>query len=182
MVMKRGRRPLKSLNSRDREIIDRLNTTLVTMPQIAQEYGITKQRVYEIMVKAKSLGYNVNRPKLVARKHSVKRCGVCRKICSIARKDDLMTRRQLAQVLKIDVWACHWHLNRLKEAGAVSREFATIRSDNLVKALRFYKKTSLSTNAVGRKFGYKNFYSLLNYQKQKGLNVAREEKFGSETA
>jgi DNA-binding Lrp family transcriptional regulator len=182
MATKRGRRPLKSLSARDREIIDKLNTTLITMPQIAQEYGITKQRVYEIMINANRLGYAVNRPKLVARKHSVRKCSVCRKIGAIAKKDDLITRRELAQRLKIDIWACHWHLNRLKEAGVVAKEFATIRSDNLVKALRFYKKTSLSTNAVGRKFGYKNFYSLLNYQKQKGLNVDREETFGSETA
>ncbi len=174
--MKRGRKPLKALGDRDSEIIHKLNTTLVTMPQIAQEYGITKQRVYEIMVKAKKLGYVINRPKLVARKHVVKKCEVCRKIREIARKGDLITRRQLSQTLKIDVWVCHWHLNRLKEAGAVSREFATIRSDNLVKALRFYKRSSLPTGAVGRKFGYKNFYSLLNYQKQKGLNLDREAK------
>jgi DNA-binding Lrp family transcriptional regulator len=174
--MKRGRKPLRALGDRDSEIIHKLNTTLVTMPQIAQEYGITKQRVYEIMVKAKKLGYVINRPKLVARKHVVKKCEVCRKIREISRKGDLITRRQLSQTLKVDVWVCHWHLNRLKEAGAVSREFATIRSDNLVKALRFYKKSSLPTGAVGRKFGYKNFYSLLNYQKQKGLNLDREAK------
>jgi hypothetical protein len=174
--MKRGRKPLKALGARDSEIIHKLNSTLVTMPQIAQEYGISKQRVYEIMVTAKRLGYDIDRPRLVARKHVVKKCEICRKIREIARKGDLITRRQLSQTLKIDVWVCHWHLNRLKEARAVSREFATIRSDNLVKALRFYKTSTLPTSAVGKKFGYKNFHSLLNYQKQKGLNLDREAK------
>jgi DNA-binding Lrp family transcriptional regulator len=180
--MKRGRKPLKTLSSRDKDIIDKLNTTLITMPQLAVEYGITKQRVYEIMVKAKSLGHVINRPRLVARKHSVRKCDVCRRIRQIAGKGDLITRQQLSRILKIDVWVCHWHLNQLKEAGAIAKEFATIRSDNLVSALQFYKKTSLSANAVGKKFGYKNFYAILNYQKQKGLNVDREVKSGSNTA
>jgi hypothetical protein len=51
--------------------------------------------------------------------------------------------------------------------------FATIRSDRLVKALKCYRNDSFSPAAVGRKFGYKNFYSILSYQKKKGISVER---------
>jgi len=44
----------------------------------------------------------------------------------------------------------------------------------LAKALQYYKYNSLPPSVVGRRFGYRNFYSLLNYQKKKGINVERE--------
>jgi hypothetical protein len=79
----------------------------------------------------------------------------------------------LTQMLNISEGVCRWHLNQLKRASYVSKNFATIRSDRLVQALQCYKNDSLSPAAVGRKFGYKNFYSILSYQKKKGLNVER---------
>jgi hypothetical protein len=44
----------------------------------------------------------------------------------------------------------------------------------LVEALQYYKYNSLPPSAVGKRFGYRNFYSLLNYQRKKGINVEKE--------
>jgi len=88
-----------------------------------------------------------------------------------AEKVELVTKRQLAQMLNIKYEVCDWHLSQLKRAGHLSKTFATLRSDNIIKALCFYKNSSLSANAVGSRFGYKNFSSILNYQKQKGINI-----------
>jgi hypothetical protein len=146
------------------------------MPQLAKKYGISKQRVYEILIRAKRFGYVIKRKQLLTRHHDAHQCEVCNKIFQIAGEEDLITRRQLAQLLGIEYKVSQWHMNQLKRTGYVSKEFATIRSDRLVKALQFYRDHSLSKNAVGRKFGYKNFYSILSYQKRKGIKLERRLK------
>lgn len=174
--MGRGRKPAKDLSYRDKKIVERYNSTFDTMPLLAMRYGITKQRIHEILMRAKRFGYAMKRQKSIARDHDPRRCEVCNTILQIAREDDLVTRRQLADRLGIEDAVCLRHLNQLKRAGYISKNFATIRSDRLVEALRCYRNDSLSPAATGRKFGYKNFYSLLNYQKKKGLTIERIRK------
>ena len=172
-TMRRGRKPAKELSFRDKKIVERYNSTVDTMPRLAKKYGITKQRVHEILKRAKNFGYTINRPKLTIRHHQTDQCEICKRIFEITKKDELVTKRQLAQMLDIEYQVCNWHLNRLKGSGFVSKKFASIRSEKLAKALQYYRYHSLSTKEVGRKFGYKNFYSILNYQKKKGINVER---------
>jgi len=172
--MRRGRKPLKELCYRDRKIVHRLNSSSETMAQLAKKHGVSKQRIFQILMKAKELGYAVHRPRLLVRHHGVHQCEVCNKILQVADKDDLITKKQLSQLLSIDKKICNWHLSQLKGSGFVSKKFATLRSDRLAKALQYYKYNSLPPSVVGRRFGYRNFYSLLNYQKKKGINVERE--------
>lgn len=174
--MDRGRKPAKDLSSRDKKIVKRYNCTSETMPQLAKKYGITKQRVHEILIRAKRFGYVIKQKQLLTRHHDAHQCEVCNKIFQVSGEGDLITRRQLAQLLGIEDKICQWHMSQLKKAGYVSKEFATIRSDRLVKALQCYRDHSLSANAVGRKFGYKNFYSILSYQERKGINLERKHK------
>jgi DNA-binding Lrp family transcriptional regulator len=171
--MRRGRKPAKELSYRDKKIVERYNSTSDTMPFLAKKYGISKQRIHEILKGAKTLGYVIKKQNLSKRYHDFHQCEVCKKILKIAQKDELMTKSQLTQMLNIEVEVCNWHLNQLKGSGFISKMFATIRSDRLVKALRCYKYDSLSPAAIGRKFGYKNFYSILSYQKKKGINLER---------
>lgn len=171
--MCRGRNPLKELSRRDKKIVKRLNSTPDTMPQLAKKYGISKQRICQILIRAKRFGYVINRPRLLTRYHRTHQCKVCSKILQFAEKDDLITKRQLSQMLNIDYEVCNWHLNQLKVSGFVSKKFATMRSDRLVKALQYYKYNPLSPKAVGRVFGYKNFYSILSYHKRKGIDIER---------
>jgi DNA-binding Lrp family transcriptional regulator len=169
--MGRGRKPAKELSSRDKKIVERYRATVDSMPRLAEKYGISKQRIYEILLRAKRFGHITEKPKLLMRRHTIHQCEICSKIFRIATKNDLITKRQLAQKLNINEGTCRWHLNQLKRLGLISKSFATIRSDKLLKALRCYKKGILCTAAVGRKFGYKNFHSILSYQKKKGLNL-----------
>ena len=171
--MGRGRKPSKELSFRDKKIVEQYRTTMDTMPRLAKRYGISKQRIYEILIRAKRFGYITEKPKWLTRHHRIHQCEICGKILRAAAKDDLITRKQLAQRLNIKEGACRWHLNHLKGLGLLSKSFATIRSDKLVKALRCYKRELLSTAAVGRKFRYKNFHSILSYQKKKGINLER---------
>jgi DNA-binding Lrp family transcriptional regulator len=171
--MSRGRKPAKELSVRDKKIVEQYNSTSDAMPLLAKKYSISKQRIYEILKRAKRLGYVIKRQNLLVRYHDFHQCEVCNKILKIAEKDELITRKHLAQMLSIEVGVCNRHLDRLKGSGFISKKFATIRSDRLVKALRCYKYDSLPPAAVGRKFGYKNFYSILSYQKKKGVNVKR---------
>jgi predicted DNA-binding protein YlxM (UPF0122 family) len=170
-TMGRGRKPATELSSRDKKIVEQYRTTVDTMPRLAEKYGISKQRIHEILLRAKRFGYLTEKPKLMMR-HTLHQCKICSKIFQIATKNDLITKKQLAQRLNISEGTCRWHLNQLKRLGLISKSFATIRSDRLVKALRCYKKGLLCTAAVGRKFGYKNFHSILSYQKKKGFNVS----------
>ena len=171
--MGRGRKPAKELSSRDKKIVEQYRATADTMPRLAEKYGISKQRIYEILLRAKRFGYITEKPKLLMRRHTIHQCEICSKIFRIAAKDDLITKKQLAKRLNIKEGACRWHLNQLKGSGLIPKSFATIRSDKLVKALRCHKKGILCTAAVGRKFGYKNFYSILGYQKKIGLKIER---------
>ena len=174
--MGRGRKPAKDLSSRDKKIVERYSSTSETMARLAKTYGISKQRVYQIMVRAKKLGYVIKRKELLRNHHDVRQCAVCNKIFQTAGKEDLITRRQLAQSLSIEDKICQWHVSQLRRTGHIPKSFATIRSDRLVKAIQFYRDHSFSANAVGKKFGYKNFYSILSYQKKKGINVERRSK------
>jgi hypothetical protein len=125
-------------------------------------------------MKAQELGYVVRRPRLLARQHGIHQCEVCNKILQVAGRENLITKKQLAQLLNIDYEICSWHLSQLKGSGFVSRKFATLRSDRLARALQYYKYNSFPPSVVGKRFGYKNFYSLLNYQRKKGINVEKE--------
>lgn len=172
--MRRGRKRLKELCYRDKKIVNRLNSSSETMAQLAKKHGVSKQRIFQILMKAQELGYVVHRPRLLARHHGIHQCEVCNRILQVANKDDLITKKQLSQLLSIDTKICSWHLSQLKGSGFVSKKFATLRSDRLAQALQYYKYNSLPPSAVGRRFGYRNFYSLLNYQRKKGINVERE--------
>jgi hypothetical protein len=172
--MRRGRKPLKELCSRDKKIIKRLNSSSETMAQLAKKHGVSKQRIFQILMKAQELGYVVHRPRLLARHHGIHQCEVCNRIVQVADKDNLITKKQLSQLLSIDTKICSWHLSQLKGSGFVSKKFATLRSDRLAKALQYYKYNSLPPSVVGKKFGYRNFYSLLSYQRKKGIDVERE--------
>jgi len=171
--MHRGRKRLRELCYRDKKIVNRLNSKPETMAQLARKYGVSKQRIFQILMKAKELGYVIHRPRLLARYHGIHQCEVCHKILQVADKEDLITRKQLSQLLSIDTKICTWHLNQLKGSGFVSKKFATLRSERLAQALQYYKGNSFSPSVVGRKFGYRNFYSLLNYQKKKGIDVEK---------
>ena len=172
--MRRGRKRLKELCYRDKKIVNRLNSSSETMAQLAKKHGVSKQRIFQILMKAKELGYVVHRPRLLARHHGIHQCEVCNRILQVADKDDLITKKQLSQLLSIDTKICSWHLSQLKGSGFVSKKFATLRSDRLAQALQYYKYNFLAPSVVGRRFGYRNFYSLLNYQRKKGINVERE--------
>ncbi len=175
--MRRGRKPSKELSYRDKKIVNRLNSSFDTMSRLAKRHGISKQRIHQILTRARKLGYVISRPRPLARYHEIHRCEVCNRILQVPEKDGLITRRQLSQMLNIDYRICGWHLNQLKVSGFVSKKFATMRSDRLAKALQYYRYSSLSPSAVGRKFGYKNFYSLLSYQKRRGIDVGRMLNF-----
>ena len=171
--MRRGRKRLRELCYRDKKIINRLNSSPETMAQLARKYRVSKQRIFQILAKAKELGYVVHRPRLLARHHGIHHCEVCNRILQVADKEDLITKKQLSLLLSIDYKICSWHLNQLKGSGFVSKKFATLRSDRLAKALQYYKYNSFPPSVVGRKFGYRNFYSLLNYQRKKGIDVEK---------
>jgi hypothetical protein len=171
--MRRGRKKLRELCYRDKKIVNRLNTSPETMAQLARKHGVSKQRIFQILMKAKELGYAVHRPRLLARHHGIHQCEVCNKILRVADKEDLITKKQLAQLLSLDYEICNWHLNQLRGFGFVPKKFATLRSDRLAKALQYYKYNSFPPSVVGRKFGYRNFYSLLNYQRKKGIDVEK---------
>jgi len=172
--MHRGRKRLKELCYRDKKIVKRLNSSSETMTHLARKHGISKQRIFQILMKARELGYVVRRPRLLAREHGIRQCEVCNKILQVADKDNLITKKQLSQLLSIDYEICNWHLSQLKGLGFVSKRFATLRSDRLARALQYYKYNSLSPGVVGKRFGYRNFYSLLNYQRKKGINIEKE--------
>lgn len=178
--MGRGRKPAKKLSYRDQQIVERYNSMHETMPNLAKKYRISKQRVYEILMRAKRFGYVINRPKDLIRNHQINQCEICEKIINLSKKEEFLTKRQLAQMLNIEYSTCHWHLNELIKRGAVSKQFASLRSENLAKAIQYYKLHPFSPSEIGRKFGYKNFYSILNYQKKKGLNVERAITFPKE--
>jgi len=171
--MRRGRKRLRELCYRDKKIVNRLNSSPETMAHLARKYGVSKQRIFQILMKAKELGYVVHRPRLLARHHRIPQCQVCNKILQVADKEDLITRKQLSRSLSLDYKICSWHLNQLKGSGFVSKKFATLRSDRLAQALQYYKYNSFPPSVVGRKFGYRNFYSLLNYQRKKGIDVEK---------
>jgi len=172
-LMRPGRKPSNELTSRDKKIVERFNSTFITMAQLAVEYSISKQRIQQILKRARGLGYVVKKRKLSRKHHAIEQCDLCRKLLVMANKDDLVTKTDLAQMLNVEYRVCNWHLSQLKGSGVVSKKFATVRSRSIIKALRFYRKSSLSAYAVGRKFGYKNFSSILKYQKQKGISVER---------
>jgi hypothetical protein len=171
--MRRGRKRLRELCYRDKKIVNRLNSSPETMAQLARKYRVSKQRIFQILTKAKELGYVVQRPRFLARHHGIHQCEVCNKILQVADKEDLITKKQLSQLLSIDYEICNWHLNQLKGSGFISKKFATLRSDRLAQALQYYKYNSFPPSVVGRKFGYRNFYSLLNYQRKKGIDVEK---------
>ena len=119
----------RRLSERDQKIIEMYNSPEApTLEQIGRAFGLTRQRVHQILKKAKALGVKLVERKTPPEGHWIERCQLCKRLLQLQEEEPLLTRRQIAARLDIPIWVVHWHLNRLKARGLVKRHFGYFRS------------------------------------------------------
>jgi len=161
----------RRLSERDQKIVEMYNSPEApTLEQIGRAFGLTRQRVHQILKKAKALGVKLVERKTPPEGHWIERCQLCKRILQLQEEEPLLTRRQIAARLSAPIWVVHWHLNRLKARGLVERHFGYFRSERLVQAIKLYNSNpEVSAWKLGRMLGYKNLPGIFCELEKRGL-------------
>lgn len=140
-----------------------------TLEQIGRQFGVTRQRVHQIVTKAKRDGLLVEK-RLPQAGHWIGRCGICASMQALASQKPLMTSRGIARALNIPLWKVHWHLGKLREQGLIPKHFGYFRSERIIQAIELYNRDqTISAWKLGRLLGYRNLPALFNGLRRRGL-------------
>ncbi len=159
------------LSDRDRRIVDCFNSKdAPTLEQVGTRFKLSRQRVHQVLVRARKRGVRVAERSSPAAGHWVERCNLCRRLLRIAKENPLITSRRLAESVRRPVWTVYWHLKKLRARNLVPKHFGCFRSERLILALQLYNRNrSLTATAVGRQLGYKNLPSVFRELRDRGF-------------
>jgi hypothetical protein len=66
---------------------------------------------------------------------------------------------------------CRYHLRTLRDRGLVSQKFGRLHSKRAEKAYAIYFTKRLPIRTIGRRVGYKSFYSIIQWHRGLGYDV-----------
>jgi len=164
------------LSERDRKVVSLYNSPeSPTMQEIGRRVGLTRQRVHQILKKAKARGVKIVERQPPREGHWVERCAVCHRILRMQDEEPLTTRRQIGERLGVPIWIVHWHLNKLKGRGLLKPHFGYFRSQRLIEAIKLYNSNpTLSAWKLGRTLGYKNLPGIFAELQKRGFGYLLE--------
>lgn len=140
-----------------------------TLEEIGRQFGLTRQRVHQIVTKAIQQGLPVGK-RLPQSGHWIGRCRICAGMQALARQKPLMTTRAIALAINIPLWKVYWHLEKLREQRLIPRYFGCFRSERIVQAVELYNQDrTISAWKLGRMLGYKNLPALFRELHRRGL-------------
>ncbi|MBI4470203.1 MAG: hypothetical protein HY650_12865 [Acidobacteria bacterium] len=156
MERRMPRKPV--LSPRDRRILELYQSAAApTLEQIAAEFDLTRQRVFQILAGLKERGIPVAKRSAPPMGHWVERCDLCHRLQAVARRTPLITARRLSETLGVEPWTLHWHVKKLRSRNLIPKHFGRLRSERLVRAIElFNREPSITAAELGRHLGYKN--------------------------
>lgn len=159
------------LSPRDMDIIEMYNLeSMPTYKEIGEKFDISRQRVHQIILKAKKLGIHLRDRRLVYG-HNIARCRVCKILIEISGQSPFFTAKELASIIDVKHYAVLKHLKELRKRGLIPKNIYRLRSKRLMEVIKEYKRNpKQSISQLGRKFGYKNLSAIFLDLRKKGFS------------
>ncbi len=171
---------IKDVDQRMIKIVQMYNSERApTLEEIGRKFGLTRQRVHQILKEAREKGLEVARRKPTLG-HWIERCSICQQMRKLAARQPLMTTRNIARTLGIPTWKVYWHLNKLRARDLVPPHFGHFRSERIIEAIKLYNRNpSLSAWKLGQKLGYKNLPALFRELRRRGFGYLLVPRVGN---
>ncbi len=163
MLMRRWRR----LQAKKDKLVKDLEETTLSFKKLGKKYGVSRQAVHAFFRKQ-----GIERPSK-PEKHRCEECPLCQKLTQISR----MPRSEFISIHTIEKETgearaeCRYHLRMLRERGMIEKKFGRLRSERVEKAYAIYFKERLPIRTIGRRFGFKNFQSVIIKHRKSGWSV-----------
>jgi hypothetical protein len=148
-------------------LIKDLKETTSSFKKLGKKYGVSRQAIYAFSKKQ-----GIKRP-VKLRGHQTEGCRLCQKLIQISKKphSEFISIHTIVKKMGGSWAKCLSHLRTLRDKGLVTEKFGRLKSKRAENAYAIYFKKRLPISTIGRKFGIKNFQSLIRRHRGLGWNV-----------
>ncbi len=137
------------LSPRDKHMIAMFNRG-ISITAIASFYGVSRQRVSQILAAARRIGIPIRSERRPIHLHQVGSCYICHAIVKLQQQQGPIAAVEVAARKRL----VYRHWRYLSRIGLV--DFPLLRSRRLARALRVYL-SGLSIKEIEARYGYRNF-------------------------
>ena len=144
-----------------------MKETTLSFRKLGERYGVSRQTVHDFFKRQ-----GIKRPKR-PKGHQTGKCRLCQKLIQISKRphSEFISIHTIVKKMGGSWAKCLSHLRTLREKGLVTEKFGRLKSKRAENAYAIYFKKRLPISTIGRKFGIKNFQSLIRRHRGLGWNV-----------
>ena len=155
------------LRGKEHNLVKDLKETTLSFKKLGERYGVSRQAV-----QAFSKREGVKRP-AKPKGHQTEGCRLCQKLIQISKKphSEFISSDTIRKETGESKGKYFHHLGTLRSKGLVSQRFGRIRSKRIEEAYAIYFTKRLPIRTIGRKVGYKSFYSIIQWHRGLGYDV-----------
>ncbi len=155
------------LQGKEDNLLKDLKETTLTFKKLGERYGVSRQAVYTF-----SKRQGIKRP-VKPKGHQTGECRLCQKLIQISKKphSEFISIHTIVKETGGSRAKCRYHLRTLRDRGLVDEKFGRLLSKRAEKAYAIYFKKRLPISMIGRKVGYKSFYSIIQWHRGLGYDV-----------
>ena len=156
------------LRGKEHNLVKDLKETTLSFRKLGERYGVSRQAVH-----AFSKREGVKRP-AKPKGHQTEGCRLCQKLIQISKKphSEFISIHTIRKEMGVKSGRNYlFHLQILRDRGLVSQKFGRLFSKRAEKAYTIYFTKRLPIRTIGRKVGYKSFYSIIQWHRASGWNV-----------
>jgi hypothetical protein len=156
------------LQGKEDNLLKDLKETTLTFKELGERYGVSRQAVH-----AFSKRQGIKRP-LKPKGHQTGECRLCQKLIQISKKphSEFISIHTIRKEMGVKSGRKYLsHLRILRDRGLVSQKFGRLHSKKAEKAYAIYFTKRLPIRTIGRRVGYKSFYSIIQWHRGLGYDV-----------
>jgi biotin operon repressor len=155
------------LQGKEDNLLKDLKETTLTFKKLGERYGVSRQAVH-----AFSKRQGIKRP-VKPKGHQTGECRLCQKLIQISKKphSEFISIHTIVKETGGSRAKCRYHLRTLRDRGLVDEKFGRLYSKRAEKAYAIYFTKRLPIRTIGRKVGYKSFYSIIQWHRGLGYDV-----------
>ena len=156
-----------TLRGKEDNLIKDLKETTLSLRKLGRRYGVSSQAIHVFLKKQR-----IKRPKK-PKGHRTGECRLCQKLIQISKKphSEFISIHTIVKETGGSRAKCRYHLRTLRDRGLVNEKFGQLYSKRAEKAYAIYFTKRLPIRTIGRKVGYKSFYSIIQWHRGLGYDV-----------
>ena len=155
------------LQGKEDDLLRDLKRTNLPFEKLGERYGVSRQAIH-LFCKKRGI-----KRSLKPRGHQTEGCRFCQQLIQISKKphSEFISCHTIRKEMGGSRGKYFYHLRTLRNRGLVSQRFGRLRSKRIEKAYAIYFTKRLPIRTIGRKVGYKSFYSIIQRHRGLGYDV-----------